>query len=192
VSHQRPIFNTGLFGRANASVCNAWTDAADAVSQNADGIAWASEQVVRGSVPETWLAKLTSAVSLGTNRWKYVFEPMTISLATNAATPQQLLAGTFGKTPAGPTHEQHAFNIRELRNTAAEIDGTVLATGQTIGPVGSTWTNLGGGAAGWSLVNLAGYVLLHQEYSAEGLSLFWFDCVNPTRCDPQANFIGGE
>lgn len=190
MSFQRPIFHKGLFGAANATVCNSWTDSAEAVAQNADGIAWASQQVVSGRVEITWLAKLTEAVTLADNRWKYVFEPFTIALANSLAVPTPLTSGTFGKWVGPPLHEKYAFNIRELRNTATAVDGTELTTGQTVGPVGSTWTTLGQ-VSGWSLINLQGYVWMHQEYSAEGLSLFWFDCPNPTRCDPQANLIGG-
>ena len=186
MSFQRPIFHKGLFGAANATVCNSWTDSAEAVAQNADGIAWASQQVVSGRVEITWLAKLTEAVLIAPNRWKYVYEPFTVSLAAGAAAPAPLVAGTFGKWVGPPVHEKYAFNIRELRNTATAIDGTVLSIGQTIGPVGSEWVN-----DAWSTTAMAGYVWMHQEYSSEGFSLFWFDCMNPTRCDPQYNLIGG-
>jgi hypothetical protein len=186
VSFQRPIFQKGLFGAANAAVCNSWTDAAESVADHADGMAWASRQVVTGAVEVTWLAKLTEAVQIAANRWKYVYEPFTVALASSAAVPAPLQSGTFGKWVGPPAHEKYAFNIRELRNTATAIDGSPLAGGATIGPVGSTWSQ-----NAWTTTGMEGYVWMHQEYSAEGLSLFWFDCVNPTYCDPQYNLIGG-
>lgn len=177
MSFQRPIFNKGIFGRANATVVNGWTDSAEMVSQNADGIAWASAQVVSGRIVETWLAKLLTALPIGANRWKYTFEPFAIQLNANNAVPVTLVAGTFGATLDGQ-HHHHAFNIRELRNTAADIDGSPLNINTTIGPVGSSYA---GNA--WQLLGLSGYVHMHLEYDSEGRSLYWFDCPNPVQCD---------
>jgi hypothetical protein len=180
VSFQRPIFNKGLFGRANASVCNLWTDASETVAQNADGIAWATGQLVRGKIEEAWLAKLLTATLIAPNRWKYTFEPFLINNAGSNAVPQALEPGTFGSTLDAQNHH-HAFNLRELRNTAGAIDGSPLNAGTTIGPVGSTWSG-----SAWSLAGLAGYVHLHLEYDPTGRTLYWFDCPNPFQCDAPA------
>lgn len=187
MSFQRPIFNKGIFGRANATVVNGWTDSAEIVSQNADGIAWASSQVVTGRIVETWLAKVLTAIPIGTYRWKYTFEPFSISLNGTDAVPTQLIAGTFGSTLDGQ-HHHHAFNIRELRNNPGEIDGTPLNIGTTIGPVGSTYNG-----SAWLLGGLSGYVHMHLEYDSAGRSLYWFDCPNPVQCEvaPQEPPPGG-
>lgn len=179
MSFQRPIFNKGLFGRANASVCNAWMDSAETVAQNAEGIAWASDQLVRGRIVESWLAKLISATLIAPNRWKYQFEPFAINLIANNAVPTNLQTGTFGAN-FDTNHESLAFNIRELRNTATVIDGSPLPAGTTIGPVGSDFNG-----STWSVAGLAGYVLMNLEYDSRGYSLFWFDTPNPTACPPE-------
>ncbi len=182
MSQQQPIFRNGLFGAANASVCNAWTESAALVQQNADGLAWASAQLVQGAVEQTWLATLEQAIAIPNtdHRWKYRFRPFLINLDGNDAVPQDPLAGTFGKTPAANAHEDHAFNIRELRNTLSEIDGSPLPANGTAGPVGSTFAS-----GGWSLAALEGYVWMHLSYDIKGRALFWFDCPNPVACPPE-------
>jgi hypothetical protein len=167
VSFQRPIFNSGLFGKANRFVCNAWTDSAEAVGENAEGIRWAQQQVVRGEVQDTFLAKLTVASLLSPNRWEYEFEGFLYG-PTPARTPQQL-AGTFALGVG-------ALNLRETRNTTTAIDGSPLPTGASIGPVGSSYSG------GWSTTNLAGYVWMHADYGSDGSLVYWFDAINPIKC----------
>ncbi len=188
MSFQRPIFNKGLFGRANVSVCNLWTDSAEVVAQNTEGIAWATQQLVRGRIEESWLARLTEAVQIGPYRWKYRFEPFTIDLSNNLAVATNLQPGTFGST-LDTEHHHYAFNIRELRNTADKLDGSLLNLGTSAGPVGSTYI----GNDQWTLAGLQGYVHLHLEYDAQGKTLYWFDCPNPIECEqiPQEPPPGG-
>lgn len=177
MSFQRPIFNKGLFGRANASVCNAWMDSAETVAQNAEGIAWASDQLVRGRIVESWLAKLTSATAVPGQfyRWRYAFEPFAIDLNAGDALAAAFQLGTFGKSDG----TSYAVNIRELRNTQFELDGTPLVNGATAGPVGSRF-NIGV----WATTPLEGYVQMNLDYDADGNALFWFDTPNPTACPP--------
>jgi|688.fasta_scaffold26771_13 hypothetical protein len=172
---QRPIFNRGLFGRANAEVCNLWTDSASMVSENAEGIRWATDQLQRVTPANTWLAKTTAAVQITPNRWKYRFEPFTINVTT--ALPVSV-PGEFGKSPSTTNPEDYAYNIRELRNTSTTVDGSPLTTGASIGPVGSSVLENGQ----WNLQLLEGYVWMHVEYDIEGKSLFWFDATNPINC----------
>lgn len=167
MSFQRPIFENGLFGKANRFVCNTWTDSAEMVANNAEGIRWAQDQLARTSTPDSWLAKLTAATLVSPNRWQYVFEPFTFN---SVRAPVQLLAGTFGTGTL-------AVNLRETRNTATDVDGSPLPTGASIGPVGSSY--IGGS---WATTSLAGYVHMHVEYDSTGAILYWFDAMNPTRC----------
>ncbi len=174
MSYQEPIFNSGLFGKANRFVTNAWTDAARAANAYAEGMEWAQRQVVSGSPTETWLAKLTTATVLAPNRWRYAFTGFDITSAGAALTS----ANTFGEGTL-------AINIRELRNTAGAVDGSPIPTGATVGPVGSAWT-----AGAWTTSSLEGYVWMHASYCTDGSTLFWFDTPNPVRC--AASFFTGE
>lgn len=166
MSHQVPIFESGLFGKANRFVTNAWTESASAVAANAEGLEWAQRQVVQEAVQTTYLAKITTATVLGTNRWRYDGVAFDIT-AAGAAT---VSTGTFGQFTG-------ALNIRELRNTAGVIDGSPLPTGASIGPVGSSWTG-----TVWSTTSLEGYVWITVAYDTGGNVLYWFDTPNPSRC----------
>jgi hypothetical protein len=175
MTYQDPIFERGLFGKANAFVVNAWGNAARAASDYAEGMEWAQRQVVSGAVTETWLAKCTTATLLAPNRWRYAFEDFDI---TSAAAPLTN-SNTFGEGT-------QAINIRELRNTAGAIDGTPIPTGATVGPVGSVWNG-----TAWTTTNLEGYVWMHATYDTTGGTLFWFDTPNPVRC-ASSFFTEGE
>lgn len=168
MSYQEPIFTSaaGLFGRANGFVVNAWTDAARAANAYAEGMEWAQRQVVAGRVTDAWLAKLTAATVLAPNRWRYAFTGFDITAAGGVATS----SNTFGEGTL-------ALNLRELRNTAAALDGSPIPTGATAGPVGSSWNG-----TAWTTANLEGYVWMHASYCSDGTTLFWFDTPNPVRC----------
>lgn len=174
MSYQRPIFNSGLYGKCNASVMNGFVDSAEAVFANEEGLRWAQRQVVQGELQLTFLAKLTAATVLAPNRWEYVFEPYTHSSAATLRVPTTLTTTTWGSSTADPSTK--AINIREARNTATVIDGSALPAGASIGPVGSTY------AAGWTTTSLAGYVWMHVEYDKDGGILHWFDAPNPIDC----------
>ncbi len=174
MSYQRPIFNAGLYGKANASVMNGFVDSAEAVFANEEGLRWAQRQVVQGDLQLTFLAKLTSATLLAPNRWEYAFEPYTYSSSATGRLPVALTTTTWGASTTDP--KTKAINIRETRNLSANIDGSPLPTGASIGPVGSSW------ATGWPTSGLEGYVWMHAEYDQDGGILHWFDAPNPIKC----------
>lgn len=179
MSYQEPIFTSpaGLFGKANGFVVNAWTDAARSTNANAEGMDWAQRQVVQGAMNRTWLAKLTTASPISPNRWRYSFVAFNITDSAGPSLPNT----TFG---AG----SNAVNIRELRNTAAILDGSPMPNGATAGPVGSSWHE-----SSWTSSALDGYVWMHASYTPTGSTLFWFDTPNPVRCAPLSfNEGGGE
>ena len=173
MSYQEPIFTSGLFGKANRFVTNAWTDAARAANAYAEGMEWAQRQVVSGSPTETWLAKLTTATVLAPNRWRYAFVGFDITSVGAAVTS----SNTFGEGTL-------ALNLRELRNTASELDGTPIPTGASAGPVGSTWNG-----SAWITTGMEGYVWMHASYCTDGSTLFWFDTPNPVRCGQAFLFV---
>jgi hypothetical protein len=164
-SEQVPIFESGLFGKANSIVCNSWTDAARIVAENAEGIRWAQSQVVGGHVTLRFLAKITSATALAANRWTYAGTAMQLTSTNATSVP----TGSFGTFSA-------AVNIRELRNTTTLSDGTLLDTA-SIGPVGSEYVD-----NAWKLTGLEGYVEMVADYNSSGGLVYWFDCVNPSVC----------
>lgn len=188
MSFQRPIFNNGLFGKANASVCNGWTEATQTVNDNADGIAWAQRQVVHGMQRSTWLAKLTEATLFAPGRWRYKFVPFTINASTGAPVPlvesvPGVFEATFGKNGGTDPHEL-AYNLREITNDGVRSDGSTLGVNVTMGPVGSSY-DLQQNPAAWRTTNLTGYVQMHVEYDAEGKTLYWFSEQNPVHCNSQ-------
>lgn len=166
MSFQRPVFNSGgLWGKANQFVCNAWTDSAEAVSENAEGIRWSQQQLLRDNITERWLAKITAATAIAANRWEYEFEHATV----NAARMGAILSNAIGKGTG-------AINIRELTNTVLLVDNSAIPPGATIGPVGSVY------AAGWPLAPLNAYVEMVLSYDEDGGLLYWFDAPNPVEC----------
>jgi hypothetical protein len=167
MSHQQPIFEQGLFGKANGFVCNAWTESSNIVSMHEEGIAWAQAQVRAGSIETRFLAKLTAATPISANRWLY----SGVALAITAAHGPTGITGSFG------TFTLNAINLRELRNTASAADGSPLPSGASIGPVGSTWAN-----SAWSTTVLEGYCEVTAAHDTSGGVFHWFDCPNPTRC----------
>jgi hypothetical protein len=70
-----------------------------------------------------------------------------------------------------------ALNLREMNNTTILADGSPLASGVTIGPVGSTW-----GGSSWSTSSLTGIVEMNVEHKADGSVAYWFSSPNPGRC----------
>lgn len=165
VTYQNPIFEKGLFGAANESVCNWWTETSRIVSENTEGIRWAQQQVVGGHVTTRFLAKITSATLLAPNRWLYSGTAFQITSTYATSVP----SGSFGTFSS-------AVNIRELRNTATLADGSLLDSA-TIGPVGSEYVD-----DAWSLTGLAGYVEMVADYNSSGGLVYWFDCANPSAC----------
>lgn len=167
MTYEWPIFTEGLFGKANASVCNAWTQSARIVLSSSEALDWATRAKDAYAQPERWLAQVTvaAAISGSTNRWSYTFVPIIISGSTVSN-----LAGT-GQAGSG------ALNLREMRNTASLADGSPLASGMSIGPVGSVW-----GGSSWSTTLLTAIVEMNVEHKADGSVAYWFSSPNPGRC----------
>jgi hypothetical protein len=165
MSYEWPTFSQGLFGAANATVCNSWTRAAMVVADNEQALAWANAQMSAYEHPSRWLAKVTAAAIISPNRWAYTFEAVTY----NGTTPAALL-GT-GQAGTG------AINIRESYNTSAMVDSSALVSPATVGPVGSNFVS-----SAWSLTGLEAIVEMNVENKTDGSVLYWFSAPNSFRC----------
>lgn len=168
MSTQRPIFQQGLLGAANREVCNLWTDGAEIARDGSDAIEWARAQMVGFRPAEAWLAKITSATLLSTNRWTYSGTAVDLD-GSNAPIARTDSYGVF----------TGALNIREIRNGAGVVDGSPLPAGATIGPVGSVWDTA---TSSWTTTGLAGYVWMRRAYRTNGAELVFFDTMNPGKC----------
>lgn len=170
MSNQRPIFNSGLYGKANRTVMNAFMESADTLAVNQGAIDYA----YRASMPEptqsrTFLARLqTATVVTAGCRWSY------------AGTEAVLLS-------ASPWHENvtgtqynftGAFNLRELFNTSStDIDGmNISSPASTVGPVGSYYSTE------WVIDGLEALVIMTVSYTKTGAAAYYFDRPNPIRC----------
>lgn len=175
MTYKRPIFSQGLFGKANNEVCNLWTESAVAVRENAEGIAWAQRQLVRGSVQNEALCELLSATLISPNRWSY-----TLRLFVPPGTGSVVSYGSDSRW-----NYSNALNLREWHNTATVVDGTdVNIPPSTFGPVGSHWDN---SAPGWVTTGLEAKVHVRVVYTTSGTALAYFDRPNPFRCTDLAN-----
>lgn len=168
MSIQRPIFQQGLLGAANREVCNLWTDGAEIARDGADAIEWARGQMVGFRTADAWLAKITSATLLSTNRWSYAGVAFDLD-GSNAPIARTESFGVF----------TGALNIREIRNGAGVVDGSPLPAGASIGPVGSVWN---AGTSTWTTTALEGYVWMRRAYRTNGAELVFFDTMNPGKC----------
>lgn len=168
MSTQRPIFQQGLLGAANREVCNLWTDGAEIARDGADALEWARAQMVGFRTSDAWLAKITSATLLSTNRWTYSGSAFNLdgSHAPIASTDSY---GAF----------TGALNLREIRNAAGVVDGSPLPAGASVGPVGSVWDTA---TSAWTTTGLAGYVWMRRAYRTNGADLVYFDTPNPGKC----------
>lgn len=169
MTYHRPKFEQGLFGSANRFVCNRWSDGAEFTMANAEGVAWAQQQIVRGSVLSTHLCQVESATVLAANRWIYTVK-------------QWVPAAIAGSAISNPTDERFKYttcrNIREEHNTATLVDGMDITTpAASVGPVGSVWSG-----AAWTTTNLSAKLLVHVVYDLGGNAYAFFDRPNPVRC----------
>lgn len=171
MSNQRPIFNSGLYGKANRTVMNAFMDSADTLAANQSAIDYA----YRASMPEpmqsrTFLARITTASSLiGGAQWSY---SGTEAVMLNATPWVESVSGT-GNTFSG------AMNLRELFNTGSTyIDGMSLASpSATVGPVGSHWDG-----TAWTTGSLEAVTIMTVSVCKNGIVTYYFDRPNPMRC----------
>ena len=165
MTYEWPTFTEGLFGKANASVCNAWTQSARIVLSSSEALDWANRTKDAFAQPERYLAKVTVAAVISSNRWSYTFVPIIISGTTTAN-----LSGT-GQAGSG------ALNLREIYNTSLLVDMSPLPTGATIGPVGSDFNG-----TVWPTTPLTAIVEMNVEHKADGSVAYWFSSPNPGRC----------
>lgn len=177
MSHQRPIFQSGLFGKANQIVLNNLLDVADTVQQyqagliNSQGGILEDRQVVR-----SFLAKLSTATPIGSYRWSYAGKKCVFSFGSTTVVNDS--ADDFSG----------ALNLRELFNTTNPVDGmNPTEPDVSVGPVGSTYS----GCNEWSTANLEAVVVMYVTVSTNGSVVYYFDRPNPVRCLEDC-FGGGE
>lgn len=177
MSYQVPIFESGLFGKANRFVCNSWTASAQAVAQNAEGIEWAQQQLIKPNIPLRWFARVTEATLIYPNRWKYKFEPFAIreTVGNVPMSPVPLVQQPVNEKIWGAG--VGAINLREIDNTSSIIDGSPLPGGASIGPVGSRYVN-----GAWTTLAISGCVEINLDYLDDGQVLYWFASPNPVKC----------
>jgi hypothetical protein len=173
MTFHRPIFANGLFGSANRVVANQWTNGSELATQNAQGIQWATSQLVRPQIISHGLVKLKSATSINPNQWSYECETW-IPLSPTGLSSIPM-----------PADERFLFdkvyNLREQYNTASLADGNDLSNPlATIGPVGSIWNG-----TAWPTTNLSAEVLVFIVYDRAGTMYPFFDRPNPVHCEPQ-------
>jgi hypothetical protein len=170
MSNQRPIFNSGLYGKANRTVMNAFMESADTLSVNQGAIDWA----YRASMPEafttrTFLARIqTASVITASARWSY---SGTEAVLLSASPWHENVSGT-------EYNFSGALNIRELFNSSTLVDGMDISSpASTIGPVGSSWSG-----TAWTTGSLAAVVVMTVAYTKTGGISYYFDRPNPIRC----------
>lgn len=172
MSYSQPLFHGGMYGKANAVVCNGWQQAANATNRFGEAMRWADDAMARGNITSQGLCEVTSAALLGgtDNRWQYTVKMWT----------PPFIIGT-GITPSA-SDVRYSYdvvrNIREEHNTSSFADGMSLTSPPaSIGPVGSNWTG-----AAWTLSNLEAKVMLYVVYDTGGKAYPFFDRPNPIRC----------
>lgn len=180
MSHQRPIFHQGLYGKANREVMNGILDGVDVVRQYQDALLWADEQMRSGEIRIRWfLATITSATLMdatgGTagNRWWY----------SGKAAVLDIDAGTGGLISEATNDSTDTFvnavNLREVFNNAATADQMDTGNPQvSVGPVGSHYA----GGNTWTTSSLTAIVVMGCTYDKAGRNRYFFDRPNPIRC----------
>lgn len=181
MSHQRPIFNSGIYGKANQVVMNTLLEAADAVQIHSAGLEWAQmNSAPEGPQPRMFLARLSTATSLGalTYRWTYAGQAAVLDASNSVSA---LLVNDSSLQFSG------AINLRELFNVNNPVDGMDPNAPQvTVGPVGATYqgNNL------WSFDELEAAVVMYAFFLTNGSPVLYFDRPNPVRC--YEDLFGGE
>lgn len=173
MTFHRPVFAQGLFGSANRVVANQWTNGSEMAVGNAQGIQWATSQLVRPQIISHGLVKLKDATLIGVNEWSYSVETWIPLSPTGATSITPAADERFLLNPV--------YNLREQYNTIALADGNDLTNPPaTIGPVGSIWNG-----TAWPTTNLSAEVLMFIVYDRSGAIYPFFDRPNPLRCEPQ-------
>lgn len=173
MSYSQPLFHGGMYGKANAMVCNGWQQAANATQRYGEAMAWANQQVIKGQIVTQGLCEVVSATLIvgAANRWRY-----TIKIWTPAGV---LGTGITLSTTDSRFSYTNCRNIREEHNTATEVDGMNISVtpAATVGPVGSKYVG-----SAWTTTDLAAKVLVWVVYDSFGQAYPFFDRPNPIRC----------
>jgi hypothetical protein len=76
MSYSQPLFHGGMYGKANAVVCNGWQAAANATARYGEAMVWANQQVLKGQIVTQGLCEVISATLIvgQSNRWKYTIK----------------------------------------------------------------------------------------------------------------------
>lgn len=154
-------------GKANAQLCNSWTDAARFASDNQESVRWANAQSKKAMVVSRALCKITAASLSSANKWNYTTELWTPT-------------GASGLTPSSDSWfaTTSCKNLREQFNDASTVDGMDISNpAATIGPVGSIYT-----AGAWTTTSLQAVVEVSISYDTAGKAYAYFDRPNPIRC----------
>ena len=173
MSYSQPLFHGGMYGKANAVVCNGWQSAANATQRYSEAMQWADQQVIKGQIVTQGLCTVVSAslISGASNRWQY-----TIKIFTPAGV---LGTGITLSTTDSRFSYTNCRNIREEHNTATHVDGMDIATtpAATVGPVGSKYVG-----SAWTITSLEAKVMVYVVYDSQGKAYPFFDRANPIRC----------
>ena len=171
MSYSQPLFHGGMYGKANAVVCNGWQQAANATNRFGEAMRWADDAMARGQVVTSALCEITAAALMGgnVNRWTYSVQLWT--------PPPPLGAGIAVPTDARFTYTT-CRNLREEYNDSAYVDGMSTSSPIiSIGPVGSEWNG-----TVWTTTNLKAKVMVYVVYNSAGNPYPFFDRPNPLRC----------
>jgi len=172
MSNQRPIFNAGLYGKANRVVMNDMMDGTEFTQNNQ----FATEYAYRASMPNPYeprkfLARLTTATAISGGRWSYAGTAAVMLVSS----PYSEIISAGGETFTG------AINLREVFNSSGtDIDGmNFTSPAATVGPVGSFFD-----VSAWATTGLEALVEITVVYAKTGEPMFYFDRPNPLRCTP--------
>lgn len=192
MSNQRPIFNgnAGLFGKANRVVMNTIMDTVDTVQQYQAGMIAAQSLLLEDrQTIRYFLAKLTTATSLGSGTYKWTYSGSPVVFNTLGSP-----VGYPGGAAVNDSADQFAaaINLREFYNDSNPVDGmNPTAPGVSVGPVGSTYI----ASNEWSTTNLEAVVIMYVTVNNLGSVIYFFDRPNPIRCGEES-FVppegGGE
>lgn len=178
VSHQRPIFNGNLYGKANRVVMNDLMGVRDRVRRTETAIEWATTQLQPPLHDmSSFLAMITgwSTVTGNTMRWRYSFKRAVRQLQANVI--------AIDNADDDLASDYIAINLYEFKNNdtflgvGRDQDGPLNDPYRTVGPVGADWTG-----SYWANPDIPQPVIMHKVYIASGDIGYVFSHPNPVRC----------
>jgi len=171
MSYSQPLFHGGMYGKANAVVCNGWQSAANATQRYGEAMQWADQQIIKGQIVTQGLCEVNSATVISSNRWNYTIKMWTPAGVLGTGITLSSTDSRFSYT--------NCRNIREEHNTATLVDGMNISTAPaaTVGPVGSTYVS-----SAWTTTELTAKVMVFVVYDSFGKAYPYFDRPNPLRC----------